>query len=129
MRALVASAAATLAAAAVVANVDASRAPTAAEKTSLVAAVQTYVKKNKCCKAIKRITVQKVLVSTVNPRWARVDVTSFDAGGTALGRGTASVRRATPAATTWVVNDLSKRTFGCHAPDEVKADLHFTCLE
>jgi hypothetical protein len=107
------------------ASLDA-RAPTLSERLRLVQVVRTYLDTSDCCAVIRRIKIMRVRVSTVDTRWAEVDLEAWVQNGTDIGVAAAVLHRG------FLTGKWSVRYFGsdgvvCAAPPSVRRDLNLTC--
>jgi hypothetical protein len=102
------------------------RAPTPSERLRLVQVVRIYVDTSDCCAVIRRIKITRIRVSTVDTRWAEIDLQAWEQNGTDIGAASAVLHRG------FLTGKWSVRYFGsdgvvCAAPLRVRRDLKLTC--
>jgi hypothetical protein len=104
----------------------AARSPTRAERVQLVRATRIYVDSSDCCAVISRIKILGVRVSTVDRRWAYVDIDGYDESGTEVGGATAVLHRGYLTGR-WSVRSFGTSHLGCVMPVRVRRDLRISC--
>jgi hypothetical protein len=110
----------------VLAAAEAARQPTRAERTQLIRATRAYVDGSDCCAVMSRIKILRVRVSTVDRRWAYVDIDGYDESGTEVGGARAVLHRGYLTGR-WSVRSFGTSHLGCVMPVRVRRDLHITC--
>ena len=115
-----------LTAACITASAQASRAPRPAERTAIVRATRIYVDTSNCCAVISRIKVYGIRVSTVNPRWARIDFDGYDESGQEVG-GVGAILHKGILTGRWSVRSFGTSHLGCDIPLRVRKDLRTGC--
>jgi hypothetical protein len=108
------------------ASAQASRAPRPAERAAIVRVTRIYVDTSSCCAVMSRIKVDGLRISTVNSRWARIDIDGYDESGQEVGAASAALHKGNLTGR-WSVRSFGTSHLGCGMPLAVRRDLRTGC--